>query len=194
MRVRGWCVLAGLLAASSASAVPVRLVIESGRPGVAHDASAACERVAGAEVCTEGEDARGVTGELVGDRLGGRMVGVRGVLRIEGGERVRVRKGTIDLHGGPDGVVAQLFTRGHGVFTFLDHAFPSGGSELRDGWLFLNGTNGASGDEALGLQLAVRLRADLRRGAAVPEPGLAALAVALCALASCRLTRRARRA
>lgn len=178
------CLGAGL-ASASASAATVRLVIERATPGVLHDASAACERVAGGEVCTEGAGARAVSGVLVADLSGGRFVGVRGVLEIEGGERLIVERGTIDFGAaGPDALVAQLFTRSHGVFSFLDRAFVGGDNALEGGWLHLNGTNDGSTGERLGLQFAALLRIDaalLRRAPAnaVAEPSAVLLLVAV---------------
>jgi len=195
MRVRAWALL-GLwagLASVSASAVTVRLVVESASPGVLHDASAACESISGLFVCTEGVGARAVSGVLVADRRGSRLVGVRGVLQIEGGGKLVVERGTIDFGASePDTLAAELVTRGRGVFRFLDRTYVGGDNALQNGWLHLNGTNVGSSGERFGLRLAAMLRTDpmiLRRASAVPEPSFL---LTIGALGFARLTRRAR--
>ena len=204
MRFRPW-VLMGLcvglcagLASGSASAATVRLVIEPGAPGALRADSGACERVDVARRCGAGASVRAVTGVLVADRVGGRMVGVRGVLALEGGGQLVVDHGTIAMGTArPGEVAAQLVTRGHGVFTFLDRRLPGDAPGAHG--LELRGGNDALGGERLGLHLVAQLLAapeTKARGnvSAAREPGRAGLLLAALVVALPGLTRRARRA
>lgn len=171
-----------LLLTSTASAVPVNLVIamdaNEGGFGFSylHDGDSSCTSIGGIDFCQGGAPLRDLSGTLTADLTGNALSGISGTIVVSGEADIVVTGGFIDFDASaPDTYGGEIVTSTHGTFYFLDHIFAGAANGFDGVDLRLwgnNWNNAGTPDPGAGI---TRYGIDLGITTVVPEPGTALL-------------------